>query len=290
MKGIILAGGNGTRLHPMTLGISKQLLPVYDKPMIYYPLSTLILAGLRDVMVISSPAHSPLFEQLLGDGSRYGMSIRHQVQPKPEGLPQAFLIASDFIDDDSCILILGDNLLVDTGLSATLAEAGHRPGATIFGAWMQDPSPYGVVEVGPSGEVQSIEEKPVMPRSHWAIPGLYVYDRRVVEYAASLRPSARGELEIVDLHNKYREENHLRVELLARSTMWLDMGTVDSLTQASEFVRTLQGRQGLLLGSPEEAAFVQGWLTGAELAKTARSLGRSAYADYLLALSESAPS
>ncbi len=287
MKGILLAGGSGTRLHPITRGVSKQLLPVYDKPMVYYPLSTLMLAGIREVLVISTPEDLPGFERLLGDGAHLGMSIEYVAQPRPEGIAQAFLIGRDFIGGDSVALALGDNVFHGHGLSDRLESAAQqRSGATVFGYWVNDPERYGVVEFDPQGRVLTIEEKPSKPRSHYAVVGLYFYDDQIVEIASALTPSARGELEITDVNLAYLKQGKLRVELLGRGIAWLDTGTHESLLQASEYIHTVQERQGLMISSVEEIAFRKGWIDRAELAKLGRDLAKSPYGTYLVQLAE----
>ena len=286
MRGIILAGGTGSRLHPLTIGVSKQLLPVYDKPMVYYPLSTLILASIVDVLVITTPEDSVPFQRLLGDGSQFGISISYAVQPRPDGLAQAFTLGADHIGGDKVALILGDNIFYGAGLGTKLQRFADVDGAAIFGYRVSDPRQYGVVEFGPDGLAISLEEKPDMPKSPYAIPGLYFYDNDVVAMAGELKPSARGELEITDINRQYMEQGKLNVELLERGTAWLDTGTFDSLSEASEFIRTVQRRQGLSIGSPEEIAWRQGLLTDDELADRAGRLTKSGYGEYLLGLLE----
>jgi glucose-1-phosphate thymidylyltransferase len=284
MRGIILAGGTGTRLHPITRGISKQLMPVYDKPMIYYPLSTLMLAGIRDVLVITTAHDAGSFEHLLGDGSQFGVRISFAQQPAPEGLAQAFVIGADHIGDETVALVLGDNIFYGTGLGTRLRQYAEVDGAVVFGYRVADPTAYGVVEVNADGVAVSLEEKPPVPRSNLAVPGLYFYDNDVVRRAARLRPSARGELEITDLNRTYLDEGRLQVEVLPRGTAWLDTGTFDSLNDASNFVRTIESRQGTKIGAPEEVAWRMGWLTATELAERAEPLVKSGYGGYLLGL------
>ena len=284
-KGIILAGGSGTRLHPLTHVASKQLLPVYDKPMIYYPLSVLMLAGIRDVLIITTPHDAPQFRHLLGDGSQWGMAISYQEQPKPEGLAQAFIIGRDFVGHDPSCLILGDNIFYGHGLPEKLREATKiRDGATVFGYWVNDPERYGVAEFDKQGEVVSLVEKPKDPKSNWAVTGLYFYDNQVIDMARDLKPGARGELEITDINRLYLEKRQLRVEKLGRGTAWLDTGTHDSLLQAANFIQTIEERQGLKISCPEEIAWTQGWITSEELAAQAEPLRKSNYGEYLLRL------
>lgn len=282
MRGIILAGGTGSRLHPITLGVSKQLVPVYDKPMIYYPLSTLILAGIRDVLVITTPQDADQFSRLLGDGSRFGISITYKTQPSPDGLAQAFVLGEEHIGSDTVALVLGDNIFYGQGMGTRLRQYQDLSGGVVFGYWVSDPTAYGVVEFGEGGRVVSLEEKPLRPKSNYAVPGLYFYDNDVVEIAKGLTPSARGELEITDLNLAYLERGDLKVELLPRGTAWLDTGTFDSLAEATEFVRTVQKRQGLSIGCPEEVAWRLGFLSDDELRERAEPLVKSGYGSYLL--------
>jgi glucose-1-phosphate thymidylyltransferase len=284
-KGIILAGGSGTRLHPVTLSVSKQLLPVYNKPLIYYPLSILMLAKIRDVLVITTPDEQSRFVQLLRDGSQWGMNITYAAQPSPDGLAQAFIIGADFIAGDPCAMVLGDNILYGTGVHDALIRAAARTeGATVFGYWVKDPSAYGVATFGPKGEVVDLEEKPANPKSNYAVTGVYFYDRQVVELAKSLKPSPRGELEITDLNRLYLKQGKLALEKLGRGVAWLDTGTHESLLQASSFIQTLEARQGLQVACPEEIAFHQHWIDASQLEALAAPLKKTAYGQYLQSL------
>jgi len=286
MRGIILAGGSGTRLYPITQGVSKQLLPVYDKPMIYYPLSTLILAGIRDVLVIATPQDRPAFERLMGDGSQFGIAITYAVQEKPDGLAQAFVIGADHIGSGPVSLILGDNIFYGPGVGTNLKRFAGIDGGAIFAYWVANPSAYGVVEFDSAGKALALEEKPATPKSNYAIPGLYFYDNDVIEIARSLKPSARGELEITAVNQAYLESGRLSVEVLPRGTAWLDTGTFDSLLEAGNFVRTIESRQGLKVSCPEEIAWQMGYIDDDQLATRAHSVLKSGYGQYLLDLLE----
>lgn len=285
MKGIILAGGSGTRLYPLTTVTSKQLLPIYDKPMVYYPLSTLMLAGINDILIISTPNDLPNFKRLLGDGSRFGIKLTYKEQPSPDGLAQAFILGEEFIGDDCCAMVLGDNIFYGAGLGVILdtakrnAEENHR--ATVFGYHVEDPERFGIVEFDKTGKVLSVEEKPEKPKSPWAITGLYFYDNRCVEYAKNQKPSARGELEITDLNRVYLENGELDVKLLGRGYAWLDTGTMDSLIDAGDFVRTIQNQQGIRISAPEEIAYRKGWISKDKLIESAEKYGKSDYGKYL---------
>ena len=284
MKVIILAGGSGTRLYPLTMVTSKQLLPIYDKPMIYYPLSTLMLAGIRDILIISTPTDLPNFERLLGDGSRYGVNLSYKVQPSPDGLAQAFTLGEEFIGDEPCAMVLGDNIFYGAGLGDQLkkaVEAAQNGQATVFGYYVNDPERFGIVEFDENWRVISVEEKPKQPKSNYAITGLYFYDKRVVELAKQVKPSARGELEITDLNRMYLEDGTLNVQLLGRGYAWLDTGTMDTLVEAAEFVQVIEQRQGIMISAPEEIAYRHGWITREELLKSADTYGKSPYGEHL---------
>lgn len=281
MKGIILAGGSGTRLHPLTVSISKQLMPVYDKPMIYYPLSTLMLAGIKDILIITTPEHIELFKAQLGDGSQIGIKITYAIQPKPEGLAQAFIIGKEFIGNDKVALILGDNIFYASNLVSLLQSHNDPDGAVIFAYHVTDPQRYGIVEFDSTGKAISIEEKPTKPKSNFAVPGLYFYDNRVVEYAEKIKPSARGELEITDINNIYLQEDNLNVGVFSRGTAWLDTGTFESLMQAGQFVHVIEERQGLKIGCIEEIAYRMNYITKEQLLEIAAPLEKSGYGEYL---------
>ena len=284
-KGVILAGGAGTRLHPATLSVSKQLLPIYDKPMIYYPLSALMLAGMRDILIISTPQDTPRFQQLLGDGSQWGLNLQYAIQPSPDGLAQAFVIGSDFIGNDCSALVLGDNIFYGHEFHELLASADARDsGATVFAYHVHDPERYGVAEFDAAGKVLSLEEKPKQPKSNYAVTGLYFYDNQVVDMARNLKPSARGELEITDLNRIYLEQAQLNVEIMGRGYAWLDTGTHDSLLEAGQFIATIEKRQGLKVACPEEISFRQGWISPAQLEMLAQPLAKNSYGQYLLGL------
>ena len=290
-KGIILAGGSGTRLHPLTKAVSKQLMPIYDKPMIYYPLTTLMLSGIRDVLVITTPHEQVLFKQLLGDGSQWSMNITYAVQPSPDGLAQAFLIGEDFIRGQACALVLGDNIFYGHGLQGLLEESAQRTsGATVFGYYVKNPQAYGVAEFDATGRVIGLEEKPEKPRSNYAVAGLYYYDKDVVALARSLKPSKRGELEITDLNRLYLERGDLHLEKFGRGVAWLDTGTHDQLLQAAHFVQTIQQRQGLQIACPEEVSFRKGWIDQEQLLRLAEPLKKTAYGQYLVDIAHEGPS
>jgi len=285
MKGIVLAGGSGTRLHPLTLAVCKQLLPIYDKPMVYYPISTLMLAGIRDILIISTPRDVPLFKDLLGDGSAWGVRFEYAIQETPRGLADAFIVGRDFIGDDKCALVLGDNLYFGHGLSEALADAAASDaGATVFAYHVTDPERYGVVDFDAEGRAISLEEKPEKPASNWAVTGLYFYDGQVVEMARNLQPSARGELEITDINRLYMEKGQLSVSKLGRGYAWLDTGTHDSLVEATEFIRAIEKRQGQKVGCPEEVAFTKGWISAYQVAALGAAMGKTEYGQYLTRL------
>lgn len=284
MRGIILAGGTGSRLHPITHGISKQLMPIYDKPMIYYPLSTLMLAGIQDILIITTPQDREQFQRLLGDGSPLGISLSYETQPSPDGIAQAFILGEEHIGHDSAALVLGDNIFYGSGMGAQLQKFADVDGGAVFGYWVADPSAYGVVEFGPDGFAVSLEEKPCEPKSNYAVPGLYFYDNEVIAIAKNLEPSARGELEITDVNMAYLEQGRLHVEVLPRGTAWLDTGTFDSLNDASNYIRTIESRQGLKIGAPEEIAWRNGFISDSDLADLAQPLVKSGYGTYLLSL------
>ena len=289
MKGIVLAGGAGTRLYPLTMVTSKQLLPVYDKPMIYYPLSTLMLAGIQDILIISTPTDLPNFERLLGDGSQFGIHLSYKVQPSPDGLAQAFLLGEEFIGDDCCAMVLGDNIFYGSGFRARLKQAAadaQQGRASIFGYYVNDPERFGIVEFDENGKVISVEEKPQHPKSNYCITGLYFYDNRVVEMAKRVKPSARGELEITDLNRFYLEDGTLNVQLLSRGYAWLDTGTMDSLVDAADFVRTIETRQGSQIAALEEIAFTEGWIDRETLLQSAQRYGKSPYGQHLMHVAE----
>ena len=290
MKGIILAGGAGTRLYPLTMVTSKQLLPVYDKPMVYYPLSTLMLAGIQDILIISTPEDTPRFESLLGDGSQFGLRLQYKVQPSPDGLAQAFIRGEEFIGDDCCAMVLGDNIFYGNGFSRILKNAVHNAEengkATVFGYYVNDPERFGIVEFDESGKVISVEEKPANPKSNYAITGLYFYDKRVAKMAKEVKPSARGELEITTLNDMYLQQGDLNVQLLGRGFAWLDTGTMDSLVDAADFVRMVEKRQGIKISAPEEIAYKNGWITKEKLLESAERYGKSPYGAHLRQVAE----
>lgn len=287
MKGIILAGGSGTRLYPLTMVTSKQLLPVYDKPMIYYPLSTLMLAGIRDILIISTPHDLPNFQELLGDGSGYGIHLSYKAQPSPDGLAQAFILGEEFVAGDSCAMVLGDNIFYGSGLKNHLCAAAERTnGATVFGYYVDDPERFGIVEFDKKGNAVSLEEKPAQPKSNYAVTGLYFYDNNVCEYAKSLKPSARGELEITDLNRIYMQKGNLNVVTLGRGYAWLDTGTIDSLNEAAEFIKVIETRQGIQVSALEEIAFRNGWISCEQLVASAKLYGKSSYGKHLQKVAE----
>ncbi|KYC63275.1 glucose-1-phosphate thymidylyltransferase RfbA [Heyndrickxia coagulans] len=287
MKGIILAGGSGTRLYPLTMVTSKQLLPIYDKPMIYYPLSTLMLAGIKDILIISTKEDTPRFENLLGDGSQFGISLQYKIQPSPDGLAQAFILGDEFIGDDSVAMILGDNIYFGNGMRKVLQRASQKKsGATVFGYHVQDPERFGVVEFDRNGKVISVEEKPEKPKSNYAITGLYFYDNRVVDIAKHVKPSARGELEITSINEAYLKMGELDVELLGRGYTWLDTGTHESLVEATNFVKTVEEHQGIKISAPEEIAYINGWIKKEKLIECAKKLSKTGYGQYLLRVAE----
>ncbi|MBQ0079270.1 MAG: glucose-1-phosphate thymidylyltransferase RfbA [Eubacterium sp.] len=289
MKGIILAGGAGTRLYPLTMVTSKQLLPIYDKPMIYYPLSTLMLAGIRDILIISTPQDLPNFERLLGDGSQFGIELSYAVQPSPDGLAQAFIIGEEFIGDDTCALILGDNIFYGSGFGSLLKKAvadADKGKASVFGYYVPDPERFGIMAFDDEGKVTSVEEKPANPKSNYCITGLYFYDKRVVEFAKNVKPSARGELEITDVNRMYLEADDLNAKILGRGYAWLDTGTMESLLEASDFIHTIQKRQGVVISSPEEISYINGWIDKETLLKSAEAYGKSPYGEHLKSVAE----
>lgn len=290
MKGIVLAGGSGTRLYPLTMITSKQLLPIYDKPMVYYPLSTLMLAGIKDILIISTPQDLPNFEKLLGDGSNYGINLSYKVQPSPDGLAQAFILGEEFIGDDCCAMVLGDNIFYGNGFSKILKEAVRNAEenrrASVFGYYVEDPERFGVVEFADDGKVTSVEEKPSKPKSNYAITGLYFYDNRCVEYAKKMKPSERGELEITDLNRIFLDQGELDVQLLGRGFAWLDTGTMDSLVDAADFVRMVEKRQGIKISAIEEIAYKNGWITKDKLVESAERYGKSTYGQHLKKVAE----
>jgi glucose-1-phosphate thymidylyltransferase len=289
MKGIILAGGAGTRLYPLTMVTSKQLLPVYDKPMVFYPLSTLMLAGIKDILIISTPVDLPKFEELLGNGSQFGISLSYKIQPSPDGLAQAFVLGEEFIGDDTCAMVLGDNIFYGNGFTRLLTEAAEnaeKGRATVFGYYVEDPERFGVVEFDKTGRVISVEEKPKIPKSNYAITGLYFYDNRACRFSKDVKPSVRGELEITDLNRMYLERCELDVKLLGRGFAWLDTGTMDSLVDAADFIRMIEKRQGIKISAPEEIAYINGWITNDELRLSAKKYGKSPYGEHLIRVAD----